>query len=189
MGFGGAAIGAQAAGNLFSGIASSQTAKYNASIASENSAQDLKYASQAGEIGNIESANSERKTQEQIGALKANEGAGGVTIGTGSSANVQASVAQTGMLDAMTIRSNAARAAYGYQVGAVNEEAQAKLDKRESRNDLIAGAIGATSTVAGGAARGVQSGMFQDPWATQQAKYSLQGPTQSGETLDTSLGY
>lgn len=189
MGLGGAGVAAQAGGQIFSAVAASQSAKYNSQIASENAAQDLKYADTAAEIGNIDAAQSEQKTRAELGSIKANQGASGVEIGTGSSANVQASASQVGMLDAMTIRSNAARAAYGYQVGAVNEEAEAKLDKRESRNDLIAGATNAGTTVLGGAAKGVQTGMFSDPWSSYSANKGLafQGPTPSGETLDTTL--
>lgn len=170
---GGASLGVEGLGQLFSARSSAQSAKYNAQIAQQNAAQDLKYASQTAELGNIEAANSEEQTREKMGAVKANQGASGVTVGKGSFADVQGSVAQTGMLDAMTIRSNAARAAYGYQVGAVNEEAQAKLLKKEAKNDMIAGVIGATSTILGGAAKGVQSGMFNDPWKSYQVGKSI----------------
>jgi hypothetical protein len=175
-GMGAASLATGGAGSLFSGFANSQSAEYNAKIAQQNSALDTREAGIAGEVGNIESANSERQTQEKLGAIKANEGASGVTVGGGSFANVQGTVAQTGMLDAMTIRSSAARQAYGYQVAATSEEAQAKLDKSASRNDLIAGALGAATTVTGGVANGVQSGLFSDKqwtdYSNDKASYS-----------------
>ncbi len=90
------------------------------------------------------------------------------------------------MLDAMTIRSNAARAAYGYQVESVSKAAESQLLKKQAKNDKIAGVIGAGSTVLGGYAKGVQSGMFKsDPWSSYMSNKGLQGPTQSGATLDT----
>lgn len=171
---GATAIGTQAAGQLFSAHSSSQAAKYNAQIATQNSEQDLKYASQEAELGGIEASNSEQKTKAELGSIKANQGASGVTVGKGSFADIQGSIAEKGMLDAMTIRANAARAAYGYQVGAVNEQAQSRLDKKQAKNDMISGVIGAGSTVLGGYAKGVQSGTFSsDPWGKYTSGKSI----------------
>ena len=55
------------------------------------------------------------------------------------------------LLDALTIRSNAAKQAWSQEVAATSEEAQAGLDTMESRQDLEAGTIGATGTLLSGA--------------------------------------
>lgn len=176
---GAASIGAQSFGSVFGGITANKSAKYNAAISEQNAVQDEKYASQAGELGNIEAANSEEQTREKLAGVKANQGASGVTIGKGSSADVQASVAQTGMLDAMTIRSNAARQAYGYQVEAVNERAHAQVQKSEGKNALISGIMGGATTALGGYAKGVQTGTFKDPWAQYQSGRSISSPEET----------
>lgn len=172
-------------GDVQAGNAEANADKYNATIFGQNAQQELENASFVAQAGEINAAASEQKTRAELGSIKANQGASGITIGTGSSANVQASAAQVGMLDAMTIRSNAARAAYGHQVGSVNEAARAELLKSEAKNAKQAGYMGAATTVLGGAARGIQTGMFRDPWAVYQAGKGMQGPTTSGATLDT----
>lgn len=172
---GGASIGAQAYGQLSTSRANAQAADYNAEIAKRNSDQDKIYASQAGQIGDVEVAQSQQHTKEQIAGIRANQGASGVDIHSGSFANVVGSAAQTGMLDAMTIRANAARAAYRYQVGAVDEQAEAQLLKNQAKNEKRAGVINATTTALGGYSEGVRKGVFSDPWSKYTSSKAITG--------------
>jgi hypothetical protein len=50
-----------------------------------------------------------------------------------------------------TIRSNAARAAYGHEVEAINFGAQSQLYSMASKTSKVSGAINATSSLLGGA--------------------------------------
>jgi hypothetical protein len=60
-----------------------------------------------------------------IGSQRAALAAGGVDIGSGSAADVQANTAQLGEMDALTIRNNAARQAWGYSVEAAQDRSKA----------------------------------------------------------------
>jgi len=54
-------------------------------------------------------------------------------------------------MDAMNIRSNAAREAFGYKVRATSEESEAVLSRFEGENARTAGMISAGATLLGGA--------------------------------------
>lgn len=66
-------------------------------------------------------------TGQTIGAQRAAMAASGIDLGVGSAADVQADTAHIGELDALTIRNNAKREAYGYEVQAMDLRARANL--------------------------------------------------------------
>lgn len=93
-----------------------------------------------------------------IGKQRTQFAAGNVDVGFGSPVDVGADAAYLGELDALTIRTNAAREAWGYDVQAFNYSKQAQIDRKAAANQLLAGdqaaSAGAwaagTSLVAGG---------------------------------------
>lgn len=147
-GVAGAATGA--VGAISSANAASSAATYNSEVAAQNQTianNNATYASQAGEQ---QAAISEQKTRAQVGSIKAGQAAGGIDVNSGSAVDVQSSAAQLGELNAITIRSNAARTAYGYQTQAAGYGDQSALDTMEAQNSQTAGEIGASSTILGG---------------------------------------
>jgi hypothetical protein len=62
-----------------------------------------------------------------------------------------AGIKQYGMLDALTIRSNAAKQAYGREVAATSYTAQAQLDTMEGSQAAEGGDLGALGTLLTGA--------------------------------------
>src|ERR1700735_4280727 len=108
-----------------------QVAQNNAAIAQSNAKLDI----QAGETAAV---NQGLKTRAAVGAIKANQGASGVDPNTGSASAVQAGQREVGYLDALTLRSDAAKKAYGQEVTATSETAQAGLDTLESGQALEA---------------------------------------------------
>ena len=64
---------------------------------------------------------------------------------------MRTSVAKLGALDALTIRSNSAREAYGYEVASVSDTAEAQLKTQEGEQAQTAGNIGALSSFLTGA--------------------------------------
>jgi hypothetical protein len=80
------------------------------------------------------------------GRAKAAQGASGIDVNTGSAANVRTAIAKLGALDALTIRSNTARAVYGYEVAATSDEAQSQLLSAEAKQAGTAGDISALGT-------------------------------------------
>ena len=75
----------------------------------------------------------------------------GVSVNTGSAADVRAGTEMLGLSDALTIRSNAAKEAYGQEVAATSDIAQANLDRAEGEQAETAGDIGAAGSLLSGA--------------------------------------
>lgn len=102
-----------------------QVAENNAKVADQNAALET-------QSGEIQATNYGLKTRAKVGATTAQQGASGVDLNTGSSVDVRAGESELGALDALTIRSNAARRAYGYTVAATGDRAQSGLLSTES---------------------------------------------------------
>ncbi len=153
---------ASAYGQIAQSKAAASAAKFNATVSEENAQIATQKAAWAGEEGDQAASKSEMGTAAAAGHIKASQGASGVEVGTGSFADVDKSVKEIGMLDALTIRSNAARQAYGYQTEAYSDKAQTELDQFSAKNDAIAGKIGAASTLLSSGANAAQysSGSF-----------------------------
>lgn len=151
-----AGAGLSAYGQLQQGKATQAADNYAAQVATNNAAIATQKANWAAEEGVQSASKSQMDTAAKVGAIKANQGASGVTIGEGSSPDVVQSARTAGMLDAMTIRSNAAREAYGFQVDSSNQTAQSALYKASGKNAVKASKIGAASTILGAAASGSQ---------------------------------
>ena len=130
-------LGAQGIGTLMGAMGALQTGsataaadKYNAAIATLNSGIAKQNATWAANAGDVQAGISSEAGRVNLGSMKANMGASGVDINSGSHVDVLASQAAKNQFDAMTIRSNAARAAYGYEVQSVSDTAQAHFDIR-----------------------------------------------------------
>lgn len=109
---------------------------YQAQVADNNAAlatQDSKLITESGEVA---TTNEGLKTRAQVGSQKAQQGASGIDVNSGSAADVRAGTAAVGMLDALTIRSNASKAFYAKEVEANSDTAQAGLLRMESQSDL-----------------------------------------------------
>jgi hypothetical protein len=163
MGLVGSAI--SAIGTYSSMEANAANAAYQAQVAQNNAAIARTNAGLDFAAGDVQSANAEMKTRATVGATKAQEGASGVAVGGGSFSKVRASESELGMLNALTIRSNAAKQGYAQEVAATSEEAQAGLYTMESKEASTAAPFMATgallssaSTVGLGYARLTQSG-------------------------------
>lgn len=100
-----------------------------------------------------------------IGAQRAATAASGVDIEGGSAEDVRADTATIGELDALTIRNNAAREAYGFQVQASNDRSRAGLARRGGQNAASAARAQGVSTLLTAGAQlygmGSESGLFK----------------------------
>lgn len=182
-----AATGLQAFGQIQQGKAAANAANYNSEIAGNNATIARQNATFAGEEGEEKAAQEEQQTRGRVGALVANEGAAGLDVNSGSDVNVRASASETGMLDALNIRSNAARQAYGYQTQASSYDAQAKLDKQQAKQDKTAGYIGAFTSVLGSTASAGMNGAY-DSWLGNSAlPTSVDTPTFAMNPSDTDV--
>ena len=139
-----------AVGAIGQSRAAAASAGYNAQIAQQNAQLQTQSANFAGSEGEQNVGIQGAKNKAAIAATLANQGASGVDVNSGSSVNTRESEAKLGVLDALTIRSNAAKSAYGYSVGASSQQAQSQLLKSQQGNDVSAGYLNAGSTVLGG---------------------------------------
>ncbi len=97
---------------------------FNANVA------DLQ-AKDAVERGAEEEAKFRSGIQVLIGSQRAGFAAGNIDVGGGSAVDVQADTAFLGEMDALTIRSNATREAWGYQVQAYDTRKRAEITRKE----------------------------------------------------------
>lgn len=118
--------------------AASMQGEYTARIDEQNAGIADMQAKDATDRGTIEEQRQRLGTRQNIGSTRAAQAAQGVDISSGSAADVQASEAGLGELDALTIRNNAARESWGYNVDAANLRQQAKL-ARYTGNNAAAG--------------------------------------------------
>ncbi len=137
-----------------SGFSNAQASRLQAQIAQNNSALAGQNAFATANAGEAAQNQAQMKTRAVIGATKAAQAANGIDVNTGSAVDVRASEAELGKMDAMTIRSNAARQAYGYQVEGVTQRAQSKLLKAQATQAEIAGVINAGADLLGGSSSG-----------------------------------
>ncbi len=155
----------EAQGAKAAGVAASNADLYNAGVATTNAQIALTNATAAGQAGEANVGISESKTREAVAGIKASQAASGVDVGSVSASNVRGSEAAKGMLDALTIRANAAKQAYGFQQEAVNAKSQADLLKSQAAYDASAGKTKASAVLLNSyttAAKGFQEYMLQN---------------------------
>lgn len=146
-----AGAGVSAYGAYEQGQAQRQQALYQAGVAQQNQAIANQYATSEIEKGNVLEQEKRDQTAQMISKERAGFGASGLDVNTGSPLRLQESTAVVGELDAQTIRNNAQRAAYGYEVQGMNFGANAGLLDMEASNASRFGALGALSSIIGGA--------------------------------------
>lgn len=162
---GSAAVGAY--GAITTGEAEAGAAHYNANIQRQNAAISRKNAEIAEQSGEAQMGIQGQKTRAGIAETAANQSASGVDVSSGSYTNVRSSERELGEMDALTIRANAAREAYGYRNKAVSEEAQGVLSDFEAKSAKKAAGINAASTLLGGAS---QAGSQYESWKIASGK-------------------
>ena len=145
--------------NVYSGV---QESRYQAKVARNNAAINRNLAADALERGAIAENIQRERTQQLKSRQRAKFGASGVDISSGSAARTIADTAMIGELDALTIRSNAQREAFGLEVGAQNLIEQSRLTRRRGASQAIGSILGGASQVAGlyaaGGGQGGQGG-------------------------------
>ena len=105
--------------------------------------------------GNEAETRSRIETRSLLGAQRASLAGQGVQVGdAGSSGDqVQIDAQRIGEEDALTIRNNAAREAWGFKVGASSERMQGDSAMRRGRLQAIGTLIGAGGSVASSASK------------------------------------
>ena len=124
------------------------TAEYNAKMG-EIKARDVI------NLAAIEQEKHRQKVNSLRGSQRASAGASGVDVDSGSSGDIGEQTVVLGEEDAQTIRSNAARAAWGYR-------AQSELDLYQGKAMQTASRLNAAGTLLSGGAKAIGSKWWKD---------------------------
>lgn len=176
----------QAFGAKRQGEANAQMYAYQAQIAKYNAQIDKQNADYARNVGEQRATNQGLKQRQVEGQIRAGQSASGLDVNSGSAAEVQASARKVGQMDLATIRSNAAKTAYDYEVKAVNDLNQAGLYDAASSNaksagnmNMLASLISTAGSVSSKWQAGAQSGLWSGGGGgTASSGITLYGPNQ-----------
>lgn len=155
----------KAAGSTYSGQAAASMHKYQAGVAAVNAKIARQNAEYSRGVGEFKAEQSGMKTAGEIGRTTAIQGASGFRVESGSATDVRESQRMLGQSAQNVIRSNAARAAYGHEVEALNFEAQSQMHQMARKTSKIAGFLGAGESLLGGASS------VSEKWQQSQAIY------------------
>ena len=143
--------GVSVMGAMQNAAAAKASADYQAKVAQGNEAIAAQNATYTAAEGEANAAIQDQKTRAAIGTEIAAEGSSGVDVNGASSSALRTSTAELGQLDANTIRSNAARQAYGYEVQASGFQNNASADTATGQNAQTAGNISGAAGLLSGA--------------------------------------
>lgn len=139
-----------AAGAVQQGQAAGAAGRFNQQIAEMNATLADRRAKDALERGKIDEQRKRQEVASLIGKQTVAMAANGVDISFGSPLDVLTDTAVAGELDALTIRTNAAREAYDYKVQGVNARAQGNLERMKGDAAETGGYLKAAGTILGG---------------------------------------
>ncbi len=146
-----------AGGQLLSGMAAEKSAKYNAGIAANNAKIERQNAISTMQEGEANAAAASQASKAKIGGILAQQGASGVDVGSGSAIDTRASEAEVGQLNAINIRAQAARSAYGHETSAASATAEQGMYKSEAAMAPIESSISASGTLLSNATNPITS--------------------------------
>jgi hypothetical protein len=112
------------------GRANREAANSQANLSDFNAEMADLQAQDAVARGDIDASRFRQTVNVMIGAQRAAQAANNVDVGFGSSVDVQADTRYLGEIDASTIRTNAAREAWGFRVNAADLREQARIERK-----------------------------------------------------------
>lgn len=139
-----------ALGSIAQSRASAASAGYNAKVQARNAEIATRNSQFAGAEGEANTAAASAKTRAALASTVADQGASGVDINSPSSVNTRESVAKIGTLNALNVRAEAARRAYGFQTESASDTAQSQLLRKQQKSDTTGGYLEAGANVLGG---------------------------------------
>lgn len=154
---GGAGIGASVAGTILSAFGAGQSGKaqermlqYQAGVAQLQKQIALQNRDYELNVGETEAAKYGMGSRFLRGKILSAQGASGIDVGSGSAVDVRAGQKEVSDIDMATIRNNAARKAYGYEVEAATDEAQSGLYTRAAADVKKATGVNIASSLLSG---------------------------------------
>jgi hypothetical protein len=133
-------------------------AEYNSQVAANEAATQRQLAQNEIAKGAAERSQQQRNAARQMGEMRANIGASGLTMDSGSMTDLLAESATEHQYDSNIINANAANAAWQHQVGetnALNNQAFADYQKANAGAGRFGNMLSAGGTLLGGVATGI----------------------------------
>ena len=146
------------------GQAQKDAANYQAQVAKNNAWLAEKQAQDTEDRGAEAERQHRVKVNQVLGAQRAAMAGQGADLSSGSTLDILGDTAATGTLDALTTRNNFDRDAAGLRAQGANYTAQAGLYEAQAKNAGVAGWLGASSSLLGGASS------LGDKWAAYKTK-------------------
>jgi hypothetical protein len=144
-----------AAGTIMQGQAAAGQASYQAQVARNNQIIAERNAVDAEKRGVIDEDKMRRRVASIAGTQRAQLAGQGSVLDEGSPLDIQMDTAGLGELDALTVRGNSEREAYGFRVQGMNQGAQAAL--YDSKTSTLGSWLSAGGSILGGAAQGYKA--------------------------------
>lgn len=148
------AIGAAAAGGALKAKAASNQASADSETMEAQARLELKKAVDARQRGAQEAGLARTSGTRAVGEAKAGFAQGNIDVQSGSALDALADTRMASELDVHTIRSNAAREAWGHEQQALIYSRAAKNARKQGRNAVLSSFVGALGSVAGAAGGG-----------------------------------
>lgn len=123
-----------AAAGVYSADASKKAGEAQATIAGRNADLETYKGQMAVNIGNVAEENHRAKVRQMVGSQRATLAANGVDLGSGTALDLIGETAMFGEADALTLRYNAAREAWGYGTNADNYRTEGVVARTNGRN-------------------------------------------------------
>lgn len=171
---------AQAKAEEDAGRAQREAAESQAGLADYNAAVAKLQAQDAIARGREEESQYRQQVAGMIGSQRAGFAGANIDVSSGSALDVQADAAFLGELDALTIRNNAAREAWGYEVEAEDQRRRAEIARREGVMLEAAGRESARATRRAGVVGAIGIGLNAGA-SYLQSRYQF-GPRGGGST-------
>ena len=137
-------------------------------------------AADAVERGRINEKRTRQNTEQVIGAQRTSLASQNVDVNKGSSLDVQGDAAYLGELDALTVRNNAAKEAYGFSVEASDLRQRGKYAKQTSQMEAINTILGGGSSLLLAKYGGGPYTLYQPPGSTYQPRTVPSGVAGTG---------
>ena len=138
------------------GKANAAAYRYKAGLAMMNAKINKQNASWSREAGGVNAMESGLKSGQDIAGTKVRQAGSGFDVNTGSSAAVRESQGKAAAFDQDMIRYDASKTAYGYEVKAAADEAEAKMmnsaaegAEKAGKLKMFSSILGSASSVAG----------------------------------------
>lgn len=150
------AVGSMAMGafsTIQQGKAAEGQAKYQAKVAENNSKIARMQAEDALQRGQVEEQQHRRKVQQMLSTQRTAIAGSGFDLGDETSQDILGDTAMFGEFDALTIRDNAAREAWGFRNQANNYTAEAGMQRAAGANARRMSYISAGTDLLGGASK------------------------------------